>query len=79
VTPSSQSAERVQASLFAALLRGEIAAMNKNVTKAEADWRRRCAAEGDVDPPERLVIVRQRMEEAVRMLDALNARYPRAR
>jgi hypothetical protein len=78
VTPS-QTAERVQASLFAALLRGEVAAMRKNVAKAEAQWRTRCDAEGYVDPPERLVVVRRRMEEATRMLAALNSRFPRVR
>ena len=40
VTSASQSAERVQASLFAAVLRREIAAMSKNVARAEAEWRR---------------------------------------
>ena len=53
--------------------------MSKNVAKAEARWRTRCAAEGYVDPPERLVVVRRRMEEATRMLEALNARFPRTR
>jgi hypothetical protein len=49
--------------------------MSKSVAKAESQWRRRCEVEGDVDPPQRLALVRGRMEEAVKMLDALNARF----
>ena len=49
--------------------------MKKSVTKAESRWRHRCEVEGDVDPPERMKLVRGRMEEAVKMLDALNARF----
>jgi hypothetical protein len=79
VSPAAQSAEQVQASLFAAVQRREIAAMSKNVARAEADWRRRCDADGQVDQPQRLVVVRRRMEEAVRMLDALNTRFLRVR
>jgi hypothetical protein len=79
VTPLSQPAERVQASLFAALLRSEVATMSKSVAKAETEWRARCDAEGYVDPPDRLGVVRERIEEAVRMLDALNTRFPRLR
>ena len=74
-TPLTQPAERVQASLFITLLRGEVAAMSKNVAKAEAHWRARCEAAGDVDPPERLVVVQGRIAEAVRMLDALKTRF----
>ncbi len=51
----------------------------KSVTKAESQWRHRCEVEGDVDPLERLTLVRRRMEEAVKMLDALNARFPGTR
>ncbi len=79
VTPLSQPAERVQASLFTAILRSEVAAMSKSVAKAETEWRSRCDAEGYVDPPERLVVVKERMKEAARMLDALNTRFPRIR
>jgi hypothetical protein len=79
VTPLSQPAERVQASLFAALLRSEVSAMSRSVAKAEAEWRSRCDAEGYVDPPERLLLVKERMKEAARMLDALNTRFPRIR
>ncbi len=53
--------------------------MSKSITKAESQWRHRCEVEGDVDPPERLTLVRRRMEEAVKMLDALNARFPGTR
>ena len=79
VTSPSQSAERIQAALFAALLRCEVSTLSKSVAKAESEWRSRCDAEGYVDPPERLGVVRGRIEEAVRMLDALNTRFPRAR
>ena len=43
---------------------------------AETEWRRRCEAEGAVDPPERLMLVQGRVEEAVRVLDALLLRFP---
>lgn len=71
----SQPAERVQASLFNAILHDEVATMTKKLAKAEANWRSRCGADGYVDPPERLVLVRQRLAEAVRMLDALHTRF----
>jgi hypothetical protein len=79
VTPLSQPAERVQAALFAALLRSEVSAMRKSVAKAESEWQSRCDAEGYVEPPERLGVVQERIQEAVRMLDALNTRFPRLR
>jgi len=72
----TRSCERAQAELFADILRQEVAQMRKSITKAESRWRQRCQAEGDVDPPERLTLVRVRMAEAVKMLDALNARFP---
>ena len=78
VIPLAQASERVQAQLFAKMLRREIAAMKRNVTTAESEWQRRCESEGYVDPPERLAVVRERITEARRMLTALNARFPRA-
>ena len=39
--------------------------------------KRRCESEGYVDPPKRLAVVRERITEARRMLNALNARFPR--
>jgi hypothetical protein len=77
VIPLTQPSERVQAQLFAKILRREIAAMKRNVTNAESEWQRRCESEGYVDPPERLAVVRERITEARRMLTALNARFPR--
>jgi hypothetical protein len=76
VSPTGRS-ERVQAQLFAKALRRDIDAMKRKVTKAESAWQQRCAAEGYVDPPKRLVVVRERLAEARRMLSALNARFPR--
>jgi len=78
VIPLAQASERVQAELFAKMLRREIAAMKRNMTNAESEWQRRCESEGYVDPPERLAVVRQRITEARRMLSALNARFPRS-
>ena len=69
--------ERVQAQLFAEILRREITTMKRNVTNAESAWQRRCVSEGYVDPPERLAVVRERIVEARRMLKALNSRFPR--
>jgi hypothetical protein len=77
VIPLTQPSERVQAQLFAKILRHEIAAMKRKVSDAESEWRRRCESEGYVDPPERLAVVRERITEARRMLTALNARFPR--
>ena len=74
----TQPSERVQAELFAKMLRREIAAMKRNMTNAESEWQRRCESEGYVDPPERLALMRERITEARRMLNALNARFPRA-
>ena len=77
VIPLTQRSELVQAQLFAKMLRREIAAMTRKVTDAESAWQHRCEAEGYVDPPERLVVVRERIAEAKKMLSALNARFPR--
>jgi hypothetical protein len=78
VIPLTQPPERVQAELFAELLRCEIAAMKRTASNAKSEWRRRCESEGYVDPPERLALMRERITEARRMLNALNARFPRA-
>lgn len=74
----TQPSERVQAQLFAKILRREIAAMKRKLSNAESEWQRRCESEGYVDPPERLAVVRERITEARRMLAALNARFPRS-
>jgi hypothetical protein len=77
VIPFTQPSERVQAELFAKILRREIAAMKRKLSNAESEWQLRCESEGYVDPPERLAVVRERITEARRMLTALNARFPR--
>ena len=77
VIPLTRCSERVQAGVFAKMLRREIATMKRKATNAESAWQRRCESEGYVDPPERLVVVRERIAEAKRMLSALNARFPR--
>lgn len=76
VSPTGRS-ERIQAKLFAKVLRRDIETMKRKVTKAESAWQRRCAADGYVEPPKRLVVVGERLAEARRMLSALNARFPR--
>lgn len=78
VIPLTRRSERVQAQLFAKMLRREIATMKRKVTNAESAWQRRCESEGYVDPPERLAVVRERIAEARRMLNSLNARFPRS-
>jgi hypothetical protein len=78
VIPVSRRSERVQAQLFAKLLRRDIETMKRKVVKAESAWQKRCESEGYVEPPTRLVIVRERLTEARRMLSALNARFPRS-
>jgi hypothetical protein len=77
VVPPNRRSERVQAQLFAKELRHDIASMTRKITKAESAWERRCESGGYVDPPKRLVIVQDRLSEARRMLNALNARFPR--
>ncbi len=77
VIPLTRRSERAQAQLFAKELRHDIASMTRKITKAESAWERRCESGGYVDPPKRLVIVRDRVSEARRMLNALNARFPR--
>lgn len=78
VIPVSRRSERVQAQLFAKLLRRDIETMKRKVVKAESAWQKRCESQGYVEPPTRLVIVRERLTEARRMLSALNARFPRS-
>lgn len=78
VIPLARRSERAQAQLFATALRHDIASLKRKITKAESAWERRCESEGYVDPPKRLVIVRQRLSEMRRMLSALNARFPRS-
>jgi hypothetical protein len=78
VIPLTQPSERVQAQLFAKIMRHEIAAMKRKLSNAESEWQRRCESEGYIDPPERLAVVRERITEARRMLTALNARFPRS-
>ena len=70
-----QPAERAQAELFADVLRNEIATMTVKIAKAEADWRRRCQEKGYIDPPGRIAVVLQRIEEATHMLEAIDARF----
>ena len=76
VIPLIRRSERAQAQLFARALRHDIASLTRKITKAESAWERRCESEGYVDPPKRLVIVRERLSEMRRMLSALNARFP---
>jgi hypothetical protein len=78
VIPLTRRSERAQAQLFARALRHDIASLKQKITKAESAWERRCDSEGYVDPPKRLVIVRERLSEMRRMLSALNARFPRS-
>jgi hypothetical protein len=78
VMPLTRRSERAQAQLFARALRHDIASLKRKITKAESAWERRCESEGYLDPPKRLVIVRERLSEMRRMLTALNARFPRS-
>lgn len=73
----TQPSERAQAKRFAKILRRELAEMSEKLVAAEVEWHLRCESEGYVEPPERLVIVRERVTEIERMLKALNARFPR--
>jgi hypothetical protein len=77
VIPLTQPSERAQAKRFAKILRRELAEMSEKVVAAEVEWHLRCESEGYVDPPQRLVVVRERVDEVERMLKALSARFPR--
>jgi hypothetical protein len=76
--PLTRGSERAQAQLFAGLLRRDIASMKRKIILAESVWERRCESGGHLDPPKRLIIVRERLIEARRMLSALNTRFPRS-
>jgi hypothetical protein len=73
----TQPSERAQAKRFAKILRCELTELNEKLVAVEVEWHLRCESEGDVDPPQRLVIVRERVTEIERMLKALSARFPR--
>lgn len=78
VVPAPRRSERVQAQLFATLLRRDIKTMQRKVVQAELTLRNRCEAADYVEPPERLVTVRERLAEARRMLGAWRIRTGRA-
>jgi hypothetical protein len=46
------------------MLRRDIATRTRKLTEADAAWQRRCESDTYVDPPQRLVIVRERIAEA---------------
>lgn len=73
----TQPSERVQAQLFAEVLRSEIDTMTAKIEKAEANWRQRCQAKGYVEPPGRIAVVLERIAEATRMLAAIDERFLR--
>jgi hypothetical protein len=72
-----QAPDRAQAKRFADILRRELNEMNEKVVAAEVEWHLRCEAEGYTDPPKRLVLIRERVADLERMLNALGARFPR--
>jgi hypothetical protein len=69
--------DRSQAKRFAKILRSDLAEMREKVIAAEVDWHLHCEAEGYTDPPQRLTVARERINEVERMLKALGARFPR--
>lgn len=73
----TQRPDRAQAKHFANILRRELNELNEKVVAAEVEWHLRCESEGYVDPPKRLVLIRERTAELERMLKALSARFPR--
>jgi hypothetical protein len=72
-----QAPDRAQAKRFADILRRELNEVNEKVVAAEVEWHLRCEAEGYTDPPKRLVLIRERVADLERMLNALGARFPR--
>ncbi|MGO8941003.1 MAG: hypothetical protein ACLQLO_29180 [Mycobacterium sp.] len=73
----TQDSERAQAKRFAKILRRELNEMNEKLVAAEVEWHLRCESEGDVEPPQRLITVRERVAEIEKMLKALGTRFPR--
>lgn len=71
------AAERAQAKRFAKVLRRELNEINEKLVALEVDWHLHCESEVDVEPPQRLVVARQRVTKIERMLKALTARFPR--
>jgi hypothetical protein len=73
----TQAPDRAQAKRFANILRRELAEISEKVVAAEVGWHLQCESEGYTDPPRRLVVVRERVNDLVRMLKALSLRFPR--
>lgn len=73
----TQAPDRAQARRFANILRRELNEMNEKLVAAEVEWHLRCESEGHIDPPKRLTVVRERVTDLERMLEALSARFPR--
>jgi hypothetical protein len=70
----AHEADVAQAPLFAAALHAEVAALQLRTEEVER-WhrqRQRRRRTGDLDPPERLLRLRDELEEATRILNALH-------
>ena len=64
--------------MFDIIMQGEVAELEQLVASMEQRWLRRC--DRGIDdanrPPESLVLMRLRVSEAQRLLDALRTRFP---
>jgi hypothetical protein len=75
-TEPLNAAEVAQARLFEAVLRMEIAQLEQLARPLAERWmRQRQRSIGDVQPPEELVALRERIEEAYRLLETLRHRF----
>jgi uncharacterized protein YceH (UPF0502 family) len=70
-----QPGEREQARLFAELLRSEITSMRAAVAVAQAQHPRRKRSRAAGDREQRIAWMNDRIDEAKRILDALQVRY----
>ena len=61
-----------QASLFVEILRSEVADLRIRLRQAEDRWEQRChRSEHELDPPSGLVRLREQLDQAVNLLNAL--------
>lgn len=70
-------ADTAQAGIFAGILQSEIAELERIVESAEDSWAQRCerTRREDRTPPHALTVLRSRLDEARRLLHALQVRF----
>jgi hypothetical protein len=75
--PPRNNADLAQARLFVHILEVEIADLEARVESAEERWMKRHRTDYDtIDPPDALVRLQRRLDEARRLSQALRKRFP---